>query len=953
MPLLDAVRVGVYVVHDGRIGYANAALCELTGWSLAQLLGEPHEVLVAEEMRPRVNAVVARRLAGQTGGDGAVRCLRRDGSAFEARGHTVSVRHRGAPAVLVTLVEVDDLAEAARQARWSAGLLERTEQLCRTGSFEVEMPAGRLHLSAGLRVLVGGDTPRDADLDTWALVPEEERAFVAGIWRNAVAGEPFEFQHRLLCSDGQRLTVLHRGVLHAGSAGGESLRGVALLQDITAQREAEQQLQDLANHNEVTGLANRAHFLDQVDAATHAARWSDGAFTLLAIDVARIDEVKSTMGFGAGDTLAMAIAARLKSACRSGEQVAHLADSEFALLIEHAADLGEAALRERAHQLQAELAAAVRLAQTDVYPRAVIGLATFPAHGETPPELLERAQTARLAAQSEGIAFFEPDSSARAVRAMQLEGALRHGLQHDELHLVYQPQVDLASGAICGAEALLRWTSAAHGAVAPSEFIPLAERNGLIGQLSDWVLRTACRQAAAWHRDGLPAVRVCVNLSPAQLQRPDLARHIQAILVETGADPTLLGVELTESMAMADTAHAAHVLGELRAVGIDVALDDFGTGHSSLSCLRSLPVDVVKVDRSFVHDVTAAPEDVSVTRAIINMAHGLQMRVLVEGVETEGQLALLAANACDAIQGYWFSRPVPADAFATMLREGKALPERYRTRTRRARTLLLVDDEENILAALKRLLRRDGYHILTANGAQQALQVLAEHEVDVIVSDQRMPGMTGVELLRHAKELYPETVRIVLSGYTELQSILDAVNEGSIYRFLTKPWDDDRLRAHVAEAFKHKAMDDENRRLTRQVELANTELAAMNDKLAQAVARQDARAALVAAGADGMREVLEQLPLAIFGFDVDGTLSFVNRAAEGVLPQAAAMLGQCAEFALPPALVAAVAAADDAPQSVRLGNREYEATSRSLEHGSAAGGCVLMLQARPREGCTT
>ena len=193
--------------------------------------------------------------------------------------------------------------------------------------------------------------------------------------------------------------------------------------------------------------------------------------------------------------------------------------------------------------------------------------------------------------------------------------------------------------------------------------------------------------------------------------------------------------------------------------------------------------------------VTAAAHDVSVTRSIITMAHGLQMRVLVEGVETEGQLALLAANRCDMVQGFWFSPPVPAAEFEQMLRADKRLPERFLTRSRRPRTLLLVDDESNILAALRRLLRRDGYHILTAGSAAEGLQRLAEGDVDGIVSDQRMPGLSGVEFLRRAKDLYPETVRIVLSGYTELQSITDAINKGAIYKFLTKPWNDTELQA--------------------------------------------------------------------------------------------------------------------------------------------------------------
>ena len=317
------------------------------------------------------------------------------------------------------------------------------------------------------------------------------------------------------------------------------------------------------------------------------------------------------------------------------------------------------------------------------------------------------------------------------------------------------------------------------------------------------------------------------------------------------------------------------------------------------------------------------------------------MRVLVEGVETEGQLALLAAHRCDGIQGYWFSPPVSPADFERLLRDGKRLPARYVNGAQRSKTLLLVDDEENILSALKRVLRRDGYQIICASSAREGLQRLAECEVDVIVSDQRMPGMTGVEFLRLAKELFPDTVRIVLSGYTELQSIIDAVNEGAIYRFLTKPWDDERLRAHVAEAFRHKAMADENRRLSMQVETANAELAAMNQRLQQAIDGQREQSDLIAASAEGFREVLNQLPAAVMGVDPEGLITFANREALALLPGAEAMLGQRAATALPPPLQALLDDGAAVTSSIAWGSAAFSVTRRRLEHQGAARGLVF------------
>ena len=950
--LVQGAQTGLLVVQDDVIRFANPAFADMVGWPMAELLGQPHYVTTAPEQRAMAQSSVDRVLGGRSTRPGQMRCLRRDGSSFDARAVTRRVEYGGRPAVLVTVSDTSELSRALRGAEWNAGMLARTEMLCRSGSFEILMPSARLHVSPGLRALAGMPEPAEGDaaecdLDELACIPPDERALVAGIWRNAVPGEPFEFQHRLQVADGGRLIVLHRGVLNEATDAAGEQRGVAILQDITAQREAELRLEEVANHNEVTGLPNRGSFLDQVDAATHAARWSAGAFTLVAIDIPRIAEIKASMGFGAGDALTMSLAARLAGACGSGETVAQLGDTEFVVMLEHAEAPDIEVIRVRALELQATMDAPVRLAATDIYPRCVFGIACFPSDGESAAELLERAQTARLGAtgadEGSSVAFFRPESNARVVRAMHLESGLRQAIARNELRLVYQPQVALATGKICGAEALLRWNSPELGAVSPVEFIPIAERSGLIGAIGEWVMRRACEQSAAWRRAGLPPVRVGVNLSPAQLQRPDLARQVQAVLVETGADPACLGIELTESMAMADVPHAAAVLREIKSIGVEISLDDFGTGHSSLSCLRSLPIDVVKVDRSFVHDVTAAPQDVSVTRAIITMAHGLQMQVLVEGVETEGQLALLAANRCDTIQGFWFSPPVPPEAFEAMLREGKHLPDRFVTRVRRTHTLLLVDDEENIIASLKRLLRRDGYHIVTATSAAEGLQRLAENDVDVIVSDQRMPGMSGVEFLRRAKDLYPDTVRIVLSGYTELQSILDAINEGAIYRFLTKPWDDQLLRAHIAEAFRQKDMADENRRLAQQVEDANADLAALNARLEQAVTRQREQAQTMAISAGSMREVLDELPAAVLGIDPDGMVAFVNREAERVLPDAGRLIGRLAREALPPSVCALIGGPAGTRGEVTIAGSEFRVMARALDGSKGANGHLVLL----------
>lgn len=942
--LLEQSQTGHLVVQDDCIVYANRAAAELLGWHAAELIGRAHEVMVPVELRDRARDILARRLAGRTGRPGQMTCVRRDGSRFEARAFAKRVAFSGRDAVLLTLHDVTELADALQAATWNAEMLSRTESLCRSGSFEVVLPDGRLVLSAGLRDLIESPDAEIGSLDAMEWVPPDERDFVAGIWRNASPGEPFDFQHRLVTAGGRRLVVLHRGMVEALPDG--RLHGIALLQDITAQREAEQRLQELATHDEVTGLPNRTAFLDRIDAAIVSAGWDERIVAVITIDVARIGELKATMGFGAGDMLAMALAARLKAECRDGETVAQLGNTEFALMAELTQTPEEAAatVLDRALALRDALERPVRVASTDVFAQCVIGVASYPGDAQLPAQLLELAQTARLrATHAESIVVYEPDSNARALREMHIEALLRQALADDELEVHYQPQVAMADGSVVGAEALLRWTSSAMGRLSPSEFVPIAERSGLIGAVGDWVLHRVCRQISQWRAEGVPVVRIGVNVAPAQLQRRDLAGHIQGILMANGVDPSLLGIEITEGTAMADVAHAAAVLSDIKAMGVEVSLDDFGTGYSSLSCLCSLPIDVVKIDRTFVHDVTAAPEDVSVTRAIITMAQRLQLQVLAEGVETEGQLGLLAANRCDRIQGHYFGAALPADGFAQLLREDRRLPSRFVTRVRNSRTLLLVDDEEHILASLRRLLRRDGYTIVTACGAAEGLQRLAEGEVDVIVSDQRMPGMTGVEFLRRAKELYPDTIRMVLSGYTELQSIIDAINEGAIYKFLTKPWDDARLRGHVAEAFRQKAMADENRRLARQVESANADYQQLNDRLQRLVAQQRDEADVLALSAGSTRDALECLPAAVLAIDGDGVLAFANDEARRLLPGIAGDIGRPADEALPPALCEVFGASNGETHAVEVGGTLHRALRRSLPRRGEQDGTILLL----------
>jgi EAL domain-containing protein (putative c-di-GMP-specific phosphodiesterase class I)/CheY-like chemotaxis protein len=335
---------------------------------------------------------------------------------------------------------------------------------------------------------------------------------------------------------------------------------------------------------------------------------------------------------------------------------------------------------------------------------------------------------------------------------------------------------------------------------APALFIPLAEKTGLIMPIGAWVIDTACRQLRAWLDQGLSDVRLAVNVSACQLRALDFDVSLAATLAQHGVSAKHLELELTESMLMQDPEATTVLLNRLKQVGVKLSLDDFGTGYSSLAYLRRFPIDIIKIDQSFVRDIVTDPDSAGIVSTVIGMAQRMHLRTIAEGVETEAQLGYLRKLGCEVMQGYYFSRPVPEADFTDMLLSGKCLPAQA-TESQQERALLLVDDEANVLAALRRLLRNEGYRVLTAASAREGLEILARNTVQVILSDQRMPEMTGTEFFGRVKDIHPDTVRIVLSGYAELTTIIDAVNQGAIYKFLVKPWDDDLLRGHIRDAF--------------------------------------------------------------------------------------------------------------------------------------------------------
>jgi len=944
--LLDHVHAGVCVIGGTRFMYVNRCLAGMLGHEVAHMLAgmEPISIVHPDD-RSLVRETVRRRDDGEITAPYDIRLIGNGGKVLHARVCGVYINFGGRRASLVTMTDISEVKRALHAADWQARMLSLTEDLCQGASMEIELQRDRVVTSPGLWALLGR-SPTSVVLSRRTLlsfVPRPERRGIIAAWREAVPGQPFELQHSLRRADGRACLVHQRGYVETSPDGG-TRRGIAILQDVTVQRDVERRLHEIANTDVLTGLPSRARLLEHIDRRLRAG---EASVTLLVIELPQIAQLKQGLGFEASDCLARLVGARLRAALPEADGLARLSGGEFVLAVwdDAASDIGQV-ISARARVIASALSEAFEVASTRVFVTFAIGAARAPDDGDSAPVLLSAALVALKSAMAAGpgqVRMATSRGNEGALRQLAIEWALRQAISNDELSLVYQPQVELRYGAIQGVEALLRWESATLGQVPPTEFVSVAERSGQIVAIGEWVLRTACAQIAAWQHEGHAHLRVHVNVSAAQLARGDLAERVQAILLETGARPNHLGIELTESMLAADVAKAARALATLRAIGVEISLDDFGTGYSNLSSLRALPIDVIKIDRSYVHDVLASPTEVSMTRAVITMAHSLQMRVIAEGVESEGQLALLLAHQCDAIQGFYFSHPVSAGAISSLLHENRRLPASMFDRPPRRRTLLLVDDEENILASLKRLLRRGDYHIVTATSAAEGLQRLAEIDVDVIVSDQRMPNMTGVEFLRRAKDLYPHTVRIVLSGYTELQSITDAINEGAIYKFLTKPWEDDLLRANIEEAFRQKELADENRRLDQQVRSANTELADLNQRLQAALARQHEELSVVEDRGRHAMEVLYSVPLPLVGFDIDGLIAFANQDAEALLPGLRSLVGSYAQDALPAEFQPLADLRDGGAVEVARDGHVYRCSCRAIDDRGGGRGTLVAV----------
>lgn len=565
-----------------------------------------------------------------------------------------------------------------------------------------------------------------------------------------------------------------------------------------------EKLNYLAYYDALTDLPNRSLLHDRIQQLiqnTPSDQKNPSKMALLWFNIDRFRYINDTFGRHVGDILIKKVANRLNEIIGPTHQLSRVGADQFVCMLTHC-DSPSEVVHFFHEKIQSKIEKPFHIESREIYLTLRTGIALYPDDGADVEILLANAETACRNAGGGPVRyqFYTASMNARVRNQLSMESKLHKALSNDQFMLYYQPKIGLQDGKITGMEALIRWLDPELGMIPPIQFIPILEETGMINEVGQWVIERALSDHGKWALQGYTPPRIAVNVSAAQMRQADFPDVIRKALKNKSTTP--LDLEITESLFMEDIESCITRLRKIREFGVHIAVDDFGTGYSSLAYLKRLPIDFLKIDQSFVKDVIYHPDAAAICVSIIDLAHNLKLKVIAEGVETEAQMNYLRRRRCDEIQGYFFSKPLTMEEMGRILHTGASMrvPQELETPVQK---ILLVDDEPSIVSSLKRLLRSDGYQILTATSAKEGLEILGNQDVQVILSDQRMPEMSGTDFLSRVRDLYPDTIRIILSGYTDLESVADAINRGSIYKFLTKPWEDDLLRENIREAFNH------------------------------------------------------------------------------------------------------------------------------------------------------
>lgn len=683
--LFDGNPVPMWVFANKTLKFlaVNEAAIRHYGFSKEQFLEMTIADIRPEEDVPALLRATSSRICGLQEPN-VWRHRKKDGTVIDVEIVSHDLDFHGIEAELVAVRDITERKQAEEALRQAEEKYRVFFEDAIVGIFQTTPDGRPLSINRALAQLHGYDSPEELLAEVTNL---HEQLFVdpnkLREWgqllesKGAVRGAEVELRRK----DGTKKWALV-SLRAVRDVHGQIVLHEGTVEDITDRKVAEERVRFLAYYDALTGLPNRTLLQDRLAKALAGARRRKEKLALLFLDLDRFKNINDSLGHSSGDLLLQDVAARLKERAREQDTVARVGGDKFLIVLTSIKDVPDAAVA--AERILDSLAAPFVVNGQTLDVTCSLGISIFPEHGTDGEALIKNADAAMYSAKDGGrntFRFFTQDLEARVAERLTLENSLRHAIDRNEFFLMYQPQMDIATGEITGLEALLRWRHAELGLVPPDKFIRIAENSGLIVPIGEWVLRTACSQARKWHDDGVLAGPVAVNVSAVQFRQENFRDLIRAVLHETGLSPQYLELELTESLLLSDADVMFSVFSELKSIGLKLAIDDFGTGYSSLSYLKRFPVSKLKIDRSFIRDVAVNSDDSAIATAIISMAKSLNLKVIAEGVEDEAQMAFLRAHDCDEMQGYYLSKPLAVDDVAGMVRLASSSREKISGRS--------------------------------------------------------------------------------------------------------------------------------------------------------------------------------------------------------------------------------------------------------------------------------